>query len=701
MSDVFHVHIQAALADPGLQAALDLNAERRLNARLQAYTSLPEDVLTLRKRAHAVRAETITHLELYLDQFVAQAQANGLVVHRANDAAQAVEIVKEIARQHGARLIAKAKTMVGEEIQLNQALEAVGLTAVETDLGEYIVQLRGEHPAHILTPAVHLRRSDVGQTFHEKLGVPYTDDVASLVSIARQNLRQTFLDADIGVSGVNFGVVEDGSLCLLSNEGNARLVTTVPPVHVALMGIERLVPTLDNLALMLSLLARSGTGQKMTVYTSLIRSPRRLSEPDGPQERHLVLVDNGRNAVRSSTLAESLYCIRCGACLNACPVFREIGGHAYVGIHGQGSPYSGPIGSVISPGLFGGSEFGGLARASTLCGACKDACPVDIDLPELLLRVRAGAGRPQPGAISAEVASQAPKSLQWGLRLYAWAAADERRFAFAQRLAGFFGRLAAPFSGWMHLPAWSGWGLSRNFPRPASRPFRARFQTLDKPPALGDSSHKNVILSEAKDPDSSVAALPQNDIVRMDVTAQNDKLREDAPSSKLNLVERFASELTALGGVIHTCTSAELKEHLLTFLRERGISSVMSWEMQELPDGMVQALIDAGIKVSHVADPTAQAGLTGTLAAVADTGTLVIPSGNGRLQVASLLAGIHIAILYSRNVYENLPQVLQLREVKDASVVSLISGPSRTADIELSLTIGMHGPAEVHVFCLD
>jgi L-lactate dehydrogenase complex protein LldF len=683
VSDVFHAKIQAALANPGLQAALDLNAERRLNARLQAYKSLSEDVLTLRRRAHAVRAETISHLEIYLDQFVGRAQANDMIIHRANDAAQAVEVVKDIARQHGARLVARAKTMVGEEIQLNRALEDAGLKAVETDLGEYIVQLRGEHPAHILTPAVHLQRSDVGQTFHEKLGVPYTDDVAALVSIARRSLRQTFLEADIGVSGVNFGVVEDGSLCLLSNEGNARMVTTLPPVHVALMGIERLVPTLDDLVLMLLLLARSATGQKMTVYTSLIRSPRRQSEPDGPQERHLVLVDNGRSALRNSSLVESLYCIRCGACLNACPVFREIGGHAYVGMHGQGSPYPGPIGSVISPGLFGGTEFGGLARASTLCGACKEACPVDIDLPELLLRVRTGAGKPPSANNSSGMANQAPQTLKWGLHLYGWAAADKRRFIIAQRLAGLFSRLLAPFSGWLHLPAWTGWGLSRDFPLPSSRPFRARFQRMDREVAPS-------ILETPDRPAPSTVHDPQPPVSQ-----------PQTASSNLNLVEQFASELTALGGVIHACHPAELTECLLAFLQEHGISSVMAWERGQLPDGVLEALIKAGIQVSHMPDPTAQAGLTGTLAAVADTGTLVLSSGAGRLQAASLLAGIHIAILYNRDIYENLLQVLNLQEVREASAVALISGPSRTADIELSLTIGMHGPAEVHVFCLD
>jgi L-lactate dehydrogenase complex protein LldF len=211
-----------------------------------------------------------------------------------------------------------------------------------------------------------------------------------MTETARRILRRAFLDADIGISGVNFGVVDTGSLCILTNEGNGRLVTTLPPVHIALMGIERLVPSLDDLTLMLHLLPRSATGQKLTVYTSLMHGPRHPDEVDGPDERHLILVDNGRSALRESSLAEILYCIRCGACINVCPVFREIGGHAYLTRDGETTPYPGPIGSILSPGLFGQAEFGHLARASSLCGACREACPVDIDLPKLLLRVRAG-----------------------------------------------------------------------------------------------------------------------------------------------------------------------------------------------------------------------------------------------------------------------------------------------------------------------
>ena len=274
-------------------------------------------------------------------------------------------------------LIAKSKSMVSEEIELNHALEKEGIEVVETDLGEYIVQLRHERPSHIITPAAHLRKEQVGELFHEKLGIPYTVDIPTLTATARKVLREVFLTADIGLSGVNFGVAETGGICVVTNEGNGRMVTTLPPVHIALMGMERIVPNLDDLALMLSLLPRSATGQKLTVYTQL------LHKPFADQQRHIILLDNGRTRLRNSPLKESLYCIRCGACLNACPVFRELSGHAYIGSDLSIAPYPGPIGSVISPGLLG-ENYVQLAQASSLCGACKEVCPVDIDLPKLL-----------------------------------------------------------------------------------------------------------------------------------------------------------------------------------------------------------------------------------------------------------------------------------------------------------------------------
>lgn len=691
MPDTFHQKIHQSLTNPALQAALDGNAERRLVAREAAYKSLPEDLQTMRQRAHTSRARTIVNLDQYLEQFIEVALSNGMIVHRAVHAAQARQIVLDIARQAHAQLVAKSKTMVGEEIRINRALESAGIQVVETDLGEYIVQLRGEPPSHIITPAVHLRRNEVAETFQEKLGIPYDEGIQSMTETARQVLRDTFLRADIGISGVNFGVAESGSLCIVTNEGNGRLVTTLPPVHIALMGIERLVPTMDDLALMLYLLPRSATGQKITVYTNLIHGPRRPGEVDGPTERHLVLVDNGRSTLRQSQFAEILYCIRCGACLNACPVFREIGGHAYVGVHGEITPYPGPIGSVISPGLFGQPEFGQLARASTLCGACKDACPVDIDLPKLLLRVRAG-GLQTPPSRSMHQTSKSegvpgknpplthvPRSLKIGLHLYTWIATSPRRFAAAQRLAGYGSRLLAPFSAWIRLPAFTGWGYNRDFPRPATTPFHARYANLTK------------TVKGAKTPASPRSLNP----------TPPSPSPVSPGSSPLTLLQRFEMELTQLGATFSICSTDVLAERVRMLLQERGINALQAWGASQLPRGLLEEILSHGLHVSHDPDETLKAGLTGVLAGIAETGTLVVTAAEGQPLTASLLPEIHIAVMQAGNIHASLPDALNLREVQEASSIALISGPSRTADIEMTLTIGVHGPRELHVLCVE
>jgi L-lactate dehydrogenase complex protein LldF len=350
--------------------------------------------------------------------------------------------------------------MVSEEIEINPALEAAGVRAVETDLGEFIVQLRGEKPSHLITPAVHLRREDVSALFEKEFGMPPTLDVPAMTAVAREQLRRVFFGAQVGLSGVNFGVAETGTLALVTNEGNGRLCTTLPRVHIALMGLERLVPTLADLEVMLRLLPRSATAQKLSAYVSLLSGPRRAGEPDGPEELHVILLDNGRSRTLGGELAESLLCIRCGACLNVCPVYRQIGGHAY------GSTYGGPIGAVVSPALFG-AEFGELADASTLCGACRDICPVRIDIPQMLLTVR---GQPAQE-------KRAPAWLRLGMRAYRWFAAAPGRFRLAQALAAFGTRLLAR-GGYVRRLPWplDAWTQRRDFPAFARETFRAKWK---------------------------------------------------------------------------------------------------------------------------------------------------------------------------------------------------------------------------------
>jgi L-lactate dehydrogenase complex protein LldF len=679
MTELFHSRIDLALADTDLQAALDGNAEKRIAGRLQAFAYIA-DYQERRQRAHAVRADVVANLDSYLEKFIERVQENGFTVHRAANASRAVEIILGIIEQNNAKLVAKSKTMVSEEIHLNHLLEAAGLRVVETDLGEFIVQIRGETPSHIITPAVHLRRGQVGQTFHEKLGVPYTESIPEMTEVARRTLREVFLSADIGLSGVNFGVVETGTLCVMTNEGNGRMVTTVPPVHIALMGMERIVPTLDDLALMMSLLPRSATGQKMTVYASLLNAPRQSLDSDGPTQRHLVLLDNGRNDLRSTPLAEILYCIRCGACLNACPIFREIGGHAYVGKKGNGATYTGPIGSILSPALFGQSEFGQLARASSLCGACKEACPVDIDLPKLLLRVRAGGTQIETRRTPAHV----PGYLNWGLRLFTWAAKSPWRFHAAQKLAGIFSRVAAPRSTWVKLPAITGWGYSKDFPRPALRPFHEQVPSTAGKLAQADRIETvPARFSPKVDPSPDLGVVSQNPLATV-----------------AERVKRFEAELTALDGKFTLCKQAELANQVWALLQERETRAIMAWEARHLPAGLLDFLVSKGVKVTHQPDPSVYAGITGALAGVAETATLVLPGGPGRPLTASLLPQMHIAVLKAEDILPDMASALRLPEVRHSAATAFVSGPSRTADIEMTLTLGVHGPKEVHVFCL-
>jgi L-lactate dehydrogenase complex protein LldF len=382
-AETFDQNARDALKDVQLRGALKNLAATFGERRKTAITTV-ENWEGLREKARSIKDETLLHLDKYLDEFAENAEKSGACIHWARDGREACAIVLELLKERGATKVVKSKSMASEEIHLNTALEKEGINPIETDLGEWIIQLADETPSHIVVPAIHKTKAQIADLFVEKVGIEKTDDVEVLTKTARRILRSRFAEAEVGISGVNFGVAETGTILILENEGNIRLTTSLPKTHIAVMGIEKIIPKFTDLDVFLKLLPRSGTGQRLTTYQSLITGTKRNPEDEGPAEVHIILMDNGRTRMLGHpTTRQSLACIRCGACLNACPVYEQIGGHAY------GSVYPGPIGAVITPQLIGIGKTKQLPFASSLCGACREVCPVKIDIPELLLHLRA------------------------------------------------------------------------------------------------------------------------------------------------------------------------------------------------------------------------------------------------------------------------------------------------------------------------
>jgi L-lactate dehydrogenase complex protein LldF len=466
----FRAESGTALADGSLRRNLH-NAMHTIRGRRNERFSELEDGAALQWIGNGIKQRALADLPALLEQLEARLTAQGVQVHWAETPAEANAIVLEIARRRGVELVVKGKSMVSEETGLNACLAAHGIEAVEADLGEFIVQLAGQTPSHIVVPAVHLSRRQIAELFHRLLGEPYTDDVAALTALARRVLREKFQTAGMGVTGVNFAVAETGTLALVENEGNGRMVTTVPPVHVALMGLEKVVPRLADVAPLVRLLTRSATGQPITTYFNWLSSPRRPGERDGPQEVHVILLDNGRSAIYGDgELRETLDCIRCGACLNICPVYSRIGGHAY------GSVYMGPIGKILTPQMAGLDAAGHLAGASTLCGACYEVCPVKIPIPSLLLRLRQEGSQPTAAGRSWLAGAGSRRSTGEAMVWKGWQVLHDHPALYRA-----FTRLLGALGG--HLPRGIGparaWSAARELPRPAPRSLHALLQ--DRP----------------------------------------------------------------------------------------------------------------------------------------------------------------------------------------------------------------------------
>ncbi len=455
---------QAAVLDTQLRQAFRRAGTGFDGARREAIDEVtPELWEEWREQARAIKEHTIAHLDYYLEMLERNVRAAGGQVHFAADANQANAIVSEIASSHDVKVVTKSKSMVSEELGLNHVLEAQGIEVFETDLGEYIIQLAEETPSHLVAPAVHKTRGQVAQLFADHLGVPYSDDIDEMARVARVVLRQKFLDADMGISGANFLVAETGTLVIITNEGNGRLCTSAPRVHVGITGMEKVIPSMQDLAVFLRLLPRSATGQRISSYVSMVTGPKRREDEDGPEEFHLVIVDNGRSRLLADpALRESLYCIRCGACLNVCPVYQRVGGHAY------GWVYPGPIGSIVTPALVGVAQAKDLPNASTLCGACRDACPVQINIPRMLLHLRHQ---------QAESSDSYQRTASDRDALLARGFASVMSSPALLKVARWLGRLALkPVArrgvvGRSRLPLLSRWTAARDLPVPPARTF--------------------------------------------------------------------------------------------------------------------------------------------------------------------------------------------------------------------------------------
>jgi L-lactate dehydrogenase complex protein LldF len=467
MSVQFDQKIHETLANPNLQLAVYTATGRLKDKRTETVAaSVLPDYQELRAQANALKKHTIDNLDYYLEQFERNVEAHGGKVVFCKDATEVADFVLSLAKERLAHLIVKSKSMTTEELDLNERLEHHQLEAVETDLGEYIMQLAHQRPYHIVAPALHLTRFDVAEVFSRKLGVPEETVIEKQTMIARAKLREKFLAADIGISGANFLVADSGAVVLVENEGNARLTTSAPRIHIAVAGIEKTIPRAQDLATFLKLLGRSGTGQALTVYTSFLSGPRREGEIDGPEEFYVVLIDNGRTKLLADReKRQSLYCIRCGACLNTCPVYRKIGGHAFPWV------YSGPIGAIITPQFMGTMHEPALPFASSLCGACAEVCPVKIDIPKILLQLRS----------EVKKAETRDKQNQWeklAYRAFAWLMRHPRLF----ELAGRIGATMAPSDngGWIRTapgllnmaPPMKAWLSQRDLPPPPSKSFR-------------------------------------------------------------------------------------------------------------------------------------------------------------------------------------------------------------------------------------
>ena len=459
-SPSFKDNARQAMADADLQRALGNVEKGFIEKRAKVVAKLPE-FEDLRDSARDIKNHTLAHLDLYLEHYEKKVTEAGGKVHWAADAEEARKAILDICKSVGAKRVTKGKSMISEEIALNAAMEASGMEVVETDLGEYIIQLRGEHPSHIIAPAVHVNKDQVEADFrrvHSQLPPERNLDAPeSLLAEARGILREKFLSADVGITGANFLIAETGTSIIVTNEGNGDLTQILPRIHIVIASLEKIVPTLEDVSQILRVLARSATGQEFSVYTTLSTGPKRAEDPDGPEEYHVVLLDNGRSSMIGTEFQDMLRCIRCGACMNHCPVYHAVGGHAY------GWVYPGPMGSVLTPSLIGVEKGGQLPNASTFCGRCESVCPMRIPLPKMMRHWRE---REFERHLS-------PSAVRWGLGAWAYAAKRPKFYQLVTRIGALALNLASRNKGALRWwPLAGGWTKYRDLPAPQGQTFQ-------------------------------------------------------------------------------------------------------------------------------------------------------------------------------------------------------------------------------------
>lgn len=715
----FQSSAPAALGDEQLRMNLRKATTAIRSKRASVAVEMP-DWEDLRVTAAAVKREVMERLEEYLDALEESVVRAGGVVHRAGDAPEANTIIGDLVMGTGAREVVKVKSITTDEVELNQALADMGIQAIETDLAELIIQLAEERSSHFLVPAIHKNRAQIRDLFRERLNRPeLSDEPWELAEAARTHLREKFLEAEVAISGANFAIAETGTVGVVESEGNGRMCLTLPRVLVTLMGVEKVLPAFQDLEVFLQLLPRSATGERMNPYTTLWTG---VAPGDGPQEFHLVLLDNGRRRVLADPLGrQALHCIRCSACLNICPIYERVGGHAY------NATYPGPIGSILTPQLLGPGVHDSLPFASTLCGACAEVCPVGIEIPRILLHLRARAVSGPPPPVSSPVGggSGAPFQERWLMGALGWVLRSPRRYLWSLRVGRGLQRLVTR-GGWIsNLPGYAGgWTLGRDLqalPRQSFREWWEEERGMDVEATLRPESRTEPFPSGAeplRERGRPSSAEPSNGPPGLKGGGPDPAIprqyRMSGSLSREETLDRFVERVSDYRATVIRTTPGELPSVVATRLKARGLRRLVlppdlpeAW-LTELGQGSPTLLRDGGGKGGSALTTDELAccdgAITGCAHAIAETGTLILDSGRAQGRRAlSLLPDYHLCVVLAEQVVQTVPEGLAgaASSVRQGRPLTLVSGPSATSDIELVRVEGVHGPRQLEVILVE